>query len=32
LACSPDGLSLIDIVDGLSVQELSAMIGLPIKH
>ena len=32
LACSPHGLSLIDIVDGLSVQELSAMIGLPIKH
>ncbi len=32
LACSPDGLSLIEIVDGLSVQELSAMIGLPIKH
>jgi 3-oxoadipate CoA-transferase beta subunit len=32
LACSPEGLSLIDIVDGLSVQELSAMIGLPIKH
>ena len=32
LACSPDGLGLIDIVDGLSVQELSAMIGLPIKH
>ncbi len=32
LACSPDGLILIEIVDGLSVQELSAMIGLPIKH
>ena len=32
LACTPEGLKLIDIVDGLSVQELSAMIGLPIQH
>lgn len=31
LACTPEGLKLIDIVDGLSVQELSAMIGLPIQ-
>lgn len=32
LACTPEGLKLIDVVDGLSVQELSAMIGLPIQH
>ena len=32
LACTPEGLKLIDIVDGLSVQDLSAMIGLPIQH
>lgn len=32
LACTPEGLKLIDVVDGLSVQELSAMIGLPIQN
>jgi 3-oxoadipate CoA-transferase beta subunit len=32
LACSPEGLKLIDMVEGLSVQELSSLIGLPIQH
>ena len=31
LACSLDGLKLIDMVAGLSVQELSSLIGLPIR-
>ena len=31
-ACSPEGLKLIDMVEGLSVQELSSLIGLPIQH
>ena len=30
LACTPDGLQLIDIVDGLSREELSGLVGLPI--
>jgi 3-oxoadipate CoA-transferase beta subunit len=30
LACTPDGLQLIDVVDGLSVAELQSMIGLPL--
>ncbi len=32
LACSPDGLLLIDMVDGLTHSELQALIGLPIQH
>ena len=32
LACSPEGLKLIDMVEGLSVQVLSSLIGLPIQH
>ena len=31
LACTPEGLQLIDMVEGLSLQELTALIGLPIK-
>lgn len=30
LECTPDGLKLIDLVEGLSVSELEALIGLPI--
>lgn len=30
LVCSPEGLKLVDIVDGLTRQELSNLIGLPI--
>lgn len=30
LICSPEGLKLVDIVDGLTRQELSNLIGLPI--
>jgi len=30
-ACTPRGLQLIDVVDGLSVQELEAMLGLSIQ-
>ncbi|MDE1948770.1 MAG: 3-oxoacid CoA-transferase subunit B [Burkholderiales bacterium] len=30
LACTPQGLVLIDLVDGLSLAELQALIGLPI--
>jgi 3-oxoadipate CoA-transferase beta subunit len=30
LACTPDGLQLIDVVDGLSVAELQTLIGLPL--
>jgi 3-oxoadipate CoA-transferase beta subunit len=32
LSCSPEGLKLIDIVEGLTVQELSNLIGLPVGH
>jgi 3-oxoadipate CoA-transferase beta subunit len=31
LACTPQGLEVIDVVDGLSLEELSALIGLPLK-
>ena len=31
LACTPQGLVVIDIVDGLGLEELSALIGLPLK-
>jgi 3-oxoadipate CoA-transferase beta subunit len=31
LACTPEGLQLIDMVEGLSLEELTALIGLPIK-
>jgi 3-oxoadipate CoA-transferase beta subunit len=31
LACTPQGLVVIDTVDGLSVQALSEMIGLPLS-
>jgi 3-oxoadipate CoA-transferase, beta subunit len=30
LACTPDGLRLIDVVDGLTHAELEQMVGLPI--
>ena len=30
-ACGPEGLTLIDVVDGLNLQTLSHMIGLPIR-
>ena len=30
LECTPQGLRLIDLVDGLSHAELEAMVGLPI--
>ncbi len=30
LACTPDGLVLIDVVDGLSTGELERLVGLPI--
>ena len=29
--CSPEGLKLVDKVDGLELQELERMVGLPIK-
>jgi 3-oxoadipate CoA-transferase beta subunit len=32
LACTPKGLVLIDLVDGLERSELEAMIGLPIAE
>jgi len=32
LSCGPEGLKLIDIVEGLTVQELSNLIGLPVGH
>jgi 3-oxoadipate CoA-transferase beta subunit len=32
LECSPDGLLLIDLIDGLTHTELQALIGQPIKH
>ncbi len=31
LACTPQGLKLIDLVDGLSIMELESLIGLPIQ-
>jgi 3-oxoadipate CoA-transferase beta subunit len=31
LSCSVNGLTLMDIVDGLTVDELSQRIGLPIQ-
>ncbi|WP_416547151.1 3-oxoacid CoA-transferase subunit B [Limnohabitans sp. DCL3] len=31
LACGPHGLELLDIVDGLNVDELSRLIGLPVR-
>jgi 3-oxoadipate CoA-transferase beta subunit len=30
LACGPQGLVLIDIVDGLAPDELERLVGLPI--
>jgi 3-oxoadipate CoA-transferase beta subunit len=31
LACKPQGLEVIDMVEGLGLEELSALIGLPLK-
>jgi len=31
LACTPDGLTLIDLVEGLDLAELVRLVGLPIK-
>ena len=31
LACTPHGLKLIDLVDGLSMMELETLIGLPVQ-
>ncbi len=31
LACTPQGLQLIDLVDGLSLAELTELVGLPIQ-
>ena len=31
LACTPDGLTLIDLVEGLDLAELERLVGLPIK-
>jgi 3-oxoadipate CoA-transferase beta subunit len=31
LACTPQGLQVIDMVEGLGLDELSALIGLPLK-
>ena len=31
LACTPQGLVVIDMVDGLGLEELSALIGLPLN-
>jgi 3-oxoadipate CoA-transferase beta subunit len=31
LACTPQGLKLIDIVDGLALDELARLLGLPIQ-
>jgi 3-oxoadipate CoA-transferase beta subunit len=31
LACTPQGLEVIDMVEGLGIEELSALIGLPLK-
>ena len=32
LACTPEGLQLIDLVEGLSHAELEQLVGLPIQH
>jgi 3-oxoadipate CoA-transferase beta subunit len=32
LACTPQGLKLIDLVPGLSREELAGIIGLPISE
>jgi 3-oxoadipate CoA-transferase beta subunit len=32
LACTPQGLQLIDMVDGLTREELSRIIGLPFVN
>jgi len=31
LACTPQGLEVIDMVEGLGIEELSGLIGLPLK-
>jgi 3-oxoadipate CoA-transferase, beta subunit len=31
LACTPQGLEVVDMVEGLGLEELSALIGLPLK-
>jgi 3-oxoadipate CoA-transferase beta subunit len=31
LACTPQGLQLIDLVDGLSLAELTELVGLQIQ-
>jgi 3-oxoadipate CoA-transferase beta subunit len=31
LTCGPQGLTVIDMVDGLDVKSLSQMIGLPVN-
>jgi 3-oxoadipate CoA-transferase beta subunit len=31
LVCTPQGLEVIDMVEGLGIEELSALIGLPLK-
>jgi 3-oxoadipate CoA-transferase beta subunit len=31
LACTPQGLEVIDTVPGLTLEELSGLIGLPLK-
>jgi len=31
LACGPDGLALVDLVDGLSAADLERLVGLPIR-
>jgi 3-oxoadipate CoA-transferase beta subunit len=31
LECTPQGLKLIDIVDGLALAELERLLGLPIQ-
>jgi 3-oxoadipate CoA-transferase beta subunit len=31
LACTPQGLEVIDLVDGLSLEALSELIGLPLR-
>ena len=32
LECTPQGLKLIDMVDGLTHAELEKLLGLPIQH
>ena len=31
LSCGPEGLTLIDVVDGMSAEALSQLIGLPLR-